>query len=195
MMLIQDSLRGSWLTIDKQFDIFIRIAKRILEKNSNVLFLVVGGDRVHYGNDLRHIKTKTFKEHVLQTEQPDLSRFRFLGTVPALRLAEILSMSDLHIYLTVPFVLSWSLLNALACECTVLASDTAPVREVIRHEENGLLADFFDVDGLASLALRVLKEPQKYRHLGKAGRTLMEEKYSIEKTLPKLWDFFSQVSG
>ena len=53
-------------------------------------------------------------------------------------------------------------------------------------EENGLLADFFDVDGLPSLALRVLNEPQKYRHLGKAGRTLIEERYSIEKTLPKL---------
>ena len=68
----------------------------------------------------------------------------------------------------------------------MLASDTPPAREVLRHEENGLLADFFDVDGLASLALRVLKEPQAYPHLGKAGRTLIEVRYSIEKTLPKL---------
>ena len=55
-------------------------------------------------------------------------------------------MSDLHFYLSVPFVLSWSVFNALACECVLLASNTAPVREVIKHEENGLLADFYDIE-------------------------------------------------
>jgi glycosyltransferase involved in cell wall biosynthesis len=95
----------------------------------------------------------------------------------------------------VPFVLSWSLLNALACECTVLASDTAPVREVICHEENGLLADFFDVDELAAEGLRILKDPPAYRSLGNAGRRLVEERYSLEKALPKLWDLFTRVAG
>lgn len=60
------------------------------------------------------------------------------------QLVEILSLSDLHIYLSVPFVLSWSLFNALACEGVVLASDTPPVRELIRPRKNGLLADFHD---------------------------------------------------
>lgn len=175
------------------FDIFVRVANRIAAAMPNVLFVVVGSDQVHYGNDLHHIKTKTFREHVLQTERPDLSRFRFLGAVPAPQLAEILSLSDLHVYLTVPFVLSWSLLNALACECIVLASNTEPVREVIRHEENGLLAEFFDVHGLAAQALRVLKDPPAYRSLGVAGRTLIEERYSLEKTFPKLWDLFMRV--
>jgi glycosyltransferase involved in cell wall biosynthesis len=175
------------------FDIFVRVANRVAAKMPNVLFVVVGSDRVCYGNDLTHIKAESFREHVVRVERPDLSRFRFLGTVPAPQLAEILSLSDLHIYLTVPFVLSWSLLNALACECTVLASDTAPVREVIRHEENGFLADFFDVEGLATRALAVLKDPEAYRPLGAAGRVLIEERYGIEKTLPKLWTFFRQV--
>ena len=175
------------------FDIFVRVANRIAEAMPDVLFVVVGSDRTCYGNDLRHIQTKTFREHVLQAERPDLRRFRFPGTVLAPHLAEILSLSDLHIYLTVPFVLSWSLLDALACECTVLASDTAPVREVIRHEENGLLAEFFDVEGLALQALRVLKDPPAYRPLGAAGRALIEERYSLEKTLPRLWDLFTRV--
>ena len=70
-------------------------------------------------------------------------------------LVNLLSLSDLHIYLTVPFVLSWSLFNALACGCTVLASDTPPVIEVITNGTNGLLADFFDVEGLAEKALAV----------------------------------------
>ena len=84
-------------------------------------------------------------------------------------LVDILSLSDLHVYLTVPFVLSWSLLDALACGCTVLASDTAPVREVIQDGTNGLLADFFDVDGLAEKAVAVLWDPAAYRSLGERG--------------------------
>lgn len=175
------------------FDIFVRVANRIAAAMPKVLFVVVGSDRTHYGNDLAHVKTKTFREHVLRAEQPDLRRFRFLGTVPRPQLAEIFSLSDLHIYLTVPFVLSWSLLNALACECTVLASDTAPVREAIHHEETGLLADFFDVDGLAAHALRVLKDPNTFRSLGAAGRALIEERYSLNGTLPKLSDLFARV--
>lgn len=182
-----ESMRG--------FDIFVRVANRIAAEMSNVLFVVVGSDRVHYGNDSGRIRTKTFREHVLLTEKPDLSRFRFLGTVPPARLAELLSVSDLHVYLTVPFVLSWSVLNALACECTVLASDTAPVREVIRHEENGLLADFFDTEGLAAQALKVLRDPGAYRSLGRAGRARIEERYSLEQTFPKLWDLFTRTIG
>ena len=177
------------------FDIFVRVANRIAAKMPNVLFVVVGSDRVSYGNDANHIKTKTFREHVFETERPDLRRFRFLGTVPAPQLAGILSLSDLHLYLTVPFVLSWSLLDALACQCSVLASDTAPVREVIRHGETGLLAGFFDVEGMARLALQVLKDPGAYRGLGAAGRALVEERYALDKTLPRLWEFFTQVTG
>ncbi len=145
------------------FDVFVRVANRIAAAMPNVLFVVVGGDRVHYGNDMRHIKAPTFREHVLAKERPDLSRFRFLGLVPPAKLVEILSVSYLHFYLTVPFVLSWSLLDALACECVVLASDVAPVREIVAHERNGLLHDFFDVEGLAATALRVLADPQGAR--------------------------------
>jgi len=180
-----ESMRG--------FDIFVRVANRIAAEMSNVLFVVVGSDQVHYGDDLRRVRTKTFREHVLLTEQPDLSRFRFLGRVSREQLADLFSISDLHVYLTVPFVLSWSLLNALACECTVLASDTAPVLEVVRHEETGLLADFFDVEGLAAQALRVLRDPAAFRSLGHAGRAEVEERYSLDHTFPKLWDLFMRV--
>lgn len=175
------------------FDIFVRVANRIAKEMSNVLFVVVGSDRVCYGNDLNHIKTKTFREHVIQTEQPDLSRFRFLGMVPRTQLADILSLSDLHCYFTVPFVLSWSLLNALACECTVLGSNVGPVREVITHGQTGLLGDFFDVAGLAEQALHVLRMPSRYRDLGRAGRALIEREYSLEQTVPQLLALIDKV--
>jgi len=180
-----ESMRG--------FDVFVRVAKRIAAEMHNVLFVVVGGDHVHYGSDLSHIRTKTFREHVLLQEQPDLSRFRFLGVVSKQQLAEIFSLSDLHIFLTVPFVLSWSMLNALSCECVVVASATAPVLEVIGDNENGLLADFHDVDGLTARALEVLKNPKDYRALGKSGRALIEERYSLDATFPQIWDLYNRV--
>src|SRR6185436_3016922 len=111
----------------------------------------------------------------LSQDDYDLSRFCFTGQIPTKQLIEILSISDLHIYLSVPFVLSWSVFNALACECTVLASDTAPVRELITPGENGLLVDFHDVEGLASNALKVLRDPAMYRSMGTRGAELIRE--------------------
>jgi glycosyltransferase involved in cell wall biosynthesis len=175
------------------FDIFVRMAKRIAERRADVLFVVVGSDRSHYGNDRRHVGATSFREHVLATEQPDLSRFRFLGTIAPEALADLFSLSDLHVYLTVPFVASWSLLDALACECVVLASDTAPVREFVEHERTGLLADFFDVDALADQALRVLREPSAHRFLGAAGRACVEARCAASRTAPRLRALFERI--
>jgi glycosyltransferase involved in cell wall biosynthesis len=73
------------------------------------------------------------------------------------------------VYLTYPFVLSWSLLEALASGCAVVASDTAPVREVIRHGENGLLVDFFDGSRIVDAVLRVLAEPDGMRAIRRSA--------------------------
>ncbi len=180
-----ESMRG--------FDIFMRVAKRICDARGDVVFVVVGSDRICYGGDLKHIGNKTFREHVLEQDHYDPDRFLFTGQIPAEQLVGILTLSDLHIYLTVPFVLSWSLMDALACGCTVLASDTAPVREVIQHEQNGLLAGFYDVDGLAREALRVLSDPAGYRALGETGTRLIDEKYSLAKKLPEMLALYEEV--
>ena len=119
--------------------------------------MVVGADQVFYGGDLNHIPEKSFREHVLKQDEYNLSKFLFTGTLPPGQLARLLSLSDLHIYFTVPFVLSWSLLDALACGCTVVASNTEPVREVIAHDQNGLLADFYDLDRLTNCRSRSFK--------------------------------------
>jgi glycosyltransferase involved in cell wall biosynthesis len=173
----------------------VRLAKRIARERPDVLFAVVGSDRVHYGNDLRHVRARSFREHVLAVEQPPLERFLFLGTVPQAELVEVLSRSDLHVYLTVPFVLSWSLLDALACECVVLASDTEPVREVVYDGETGLLAPFADVDALTERALRVLDDPAAHRPLAQAGRALVEERYALDVTYPELCRVFGRALG
>lgn len=180
-----ESMRG--------FDIFMKVAKRICAERSDVVFVCVGSDRVYYGGDERWTQGRSFREWVLSQDDYDLSRFIFTGAVPPEELVQILQISDLHIYLTVPFVLSWSLFNALSCGCTILASDTAPVQEVITHERNGLLAQFSDIERLTSLALAVINEPEQYRHLARAGRECIESDYALAKTLPQLVAFYNRV--
>ena len=145
-----ESMRG--------FDIFMKAAKRLCDLRPDVVFVCVGSDKIQYGGDERFTGGRSFREHVLAGDKYDLDRFFFTGSLPPGQLLSILQMSDLHIYLTVPFVLSWSLMNALACGCTVLASDTAPVREVVSAGQNGLLSGFHDVDGFVCQAMPVLDD-------------------------------------
>ncbi len=181
-----ESMRG--------FDVFMKLAKRLCDRRQDVLFLVVGQDRCCYSGDERVTGKRSFKEWVLSQDDYDLSRIRFAGLLPPRKLARLLARSDLHVYLTAPFVLSWSLLNALACGATVLASDTPPVREVIRHEHNGLLADFFDLDALEHLANKVLDDPGAFKPLGAAGAQLIQEKYSLEACLPRLVRLYEETA-
>lgn len=173
-----ESIRG--------FDIFMQAAKVIYQRRPDVVFVVVGEDRICYGGDAEFTGKASFKEWVLERDDYDLSHFLFTGPVPIATLVQLFAISDLHIYLTVPFVLSWSLLNALACGVTVLASDTAPVREVVEHGTNGLLADFFDVEGIAEQAERVLAAPGDFAHLGRAGVELIRRRYSLDVCLPRM---------
>lgn len=180
-----ESIRG--------FDIFMKVAKLLCQRRRDVVFVVVGEDRVCYGGDLEFTGGQSFKEWVLARDDYDLSRFIFTGLMPIPALAQLFSISDLHVYLTVPFVLSWSLMDALACGATVLASNTAPVREMIEHDRNGLLVDFFDVEGLADAAERVLDAPDEYRRLGQAGADMIRQRYSLEVCLPRMLDLYEEA--
>lgn len=182
-----ESIRG--------FDLFMRAADRIARVRSDVLFVVVGGEEIHYGWDKLHTGAPSFKQWVLSRGDYDLSRFVFLGRVLPEKLADILRISDLHIYLTAPFVLSWSLLNAMSSGCVVLGSDVPPVREVLRPGENGLVAPLFDVEVLTERALAVLDDPAEYAPLGRAARRTIEESYSLEVCIPPLEDFFQRVAA
>jgi glycosyltransferase involved in cell wall biosynthesis len=181
-----ESLRG--------FDIFMKAAKLLASRRRDVVFFVVGEDRVCYGGDPEFTGSKSFKQWVLARDDYDLSRFVFTGLLPTPALVQLFALSDVHIYLTVPFVLSWSLMDALACGVTVVASDTAPVREMVRHGHNGLLVDFFDVEGLADLAGKVLDAPGDYKPLGRAGLEMIRERYSLEVCLPRMLDLYEDAA-
>lgn len=183
-----ESMRG--------FDMFMKTAKRIYEQHSDVMFLVVGTDKIAYGGDEEFVHPhKTFKEWALAQDSYDLSRFRFLGRVTPTDLAQILAAGDLHIYLTVPFVLSWSMMDAMSCGAVVLGSDTAPVREMIQDGENGLLADFFDANALAEKALSVLRDPDAARPMGRAAERMVTERYSLEAVLPRMLELYERTAA
>jgi glycosyltransferase involved in cell wall biosynthesis len=181
-----ESMRG--------FDIFMRSAKRIAEQFPDVIFIVVVSDRIAYGGDEGYIQGhKTFREWVLSREKYDLSKFAFVGRIPPLELAKLLATTDLHIYLTVPFVLSWSMMDAMSCGAVVLGSATSPVKEMIRDGENGLLADFFNPDEFAQKAIPVLKDPDAFRPLGRAAEQMIAEQYSLEAVLPKMLKLYEDT--
>lgn len=181
-----ESIRG--------FDLFMQVADRICRQRADVLFVVVGGEEIHYGWDKLHTGSPSFKQWVLSQGDHDLSRFLFPGRILPEHLADILRLSDLHIYLSAPFVVSWSLFNAMATGVPVLASDAPPVREVIEGGVNGLLETLFDIDRLTATALNVLADPAGFAPLGIAARRTIEERYSIECCIPPIKGFFERVS-
>ena len=168
------------------FDIFMRAANLITRELKDVAVIVVGTDRIAYGGDDEYTGGKTFKEWLFSREKFDLDRIHFVGRIPPTELAKLLAMTDLHIYLTVPFVLSWSMMDAMSCGAVVLGSNTSPVREMIRDGENGLLADFFKPEEFAAKAIQVLKDPDAHRDLGRAAERMIIEKYSLDAVLPDM---------
>jgi len=180
------------------FDVFMKMAKRVYERFPNVLFVVVGENKSYYCDDspITGSNGVTFRDHVLMQDDYDLSKFWFPGSIKARYLAEILGMSDLHVYLTEPFVTSWSLLDAMSSGCVMLTCDPPCVREYIQDGENGLLGSFLDAEGLAERALAVLADLPGHRHLGEAARrTIVEGGYALADTLPRIDAFFREVAA
>jgi glycosyltransferase involved in cell wall biosynthesis len=183
-----ESMRG--------FDVFLKTAKRIYEQYPDVVFLVVGTDKIAYGGDEEHIAPhKSFKDWALAQDKYDLSKFHFLGRLPPPDLGKLLASSDLHIYLTVPFVLSWSMMDAMSCGAVVLGSDTAPVREMIKDGQNGLLADFFKPDEMAAKAVSVLRDPDAARPMGRAAEQMIVERFSLEAVLPRMLKLYEEAAS
>jgi glycosyltransferase involved in cell wall biosynthesis len=176
------------------FDIFMKMAKRICDERSDVIFLIAGEERTQYGYELNHIGPQSFKQYVLSQDNYDLSRFHFLGIIPTQDLVTLFSLSDMHVYLTIPFVLSWSLMQAMSAGCTILSSATPPVMEMIEHGKHGLLSEFYDVDTLTRHAREVLRDPEAYRHLGVTARNRILEKYEKSLCIRQMVKLFESVT-
>jgi glycosyltransferase involved in cell wall biosynthesis len=157
------------------FHIFMRALPRLLQQRPRARVLIVGAPDGGYG---AHPEVP-FKQQLLQelSGQLDLDRIHFLGRVPYADFLRLLMLSRCHVYLTIPFVLSWSLMESMAAGCVVVGSDTAPLREVIRHGENGLLVNFFDSVALADQIAAVLADPAAHEPLRAAARQTIVSGY------------------
>jgi glycosyltransferase involved in cell wall biosynthesis len=136
------------------FHIFMRALQRIQQRHPACHAVIVGGDDVSYGG--RPKDAANWREKMLREVRIDPARTHFLGKLPYAQYVKVLQLSAAHVYLTYPFVLSWSLLEAMACGAPIVASDTAPVREVIRDGETGTLVSFFDVNAITDQVLGAL---------------------------------------
>lgn len=161
------------------FHIFMRALPDILRARPKAHVLIVGGDDVSYGH--RPAGKRCYRELMLEELGEKLGRQRvhFMGRVPYPMFIKILQISSAHVYLTYPFVLSWSMLEAMAAGCVVIGSSTPPVAEVIHHGENGLLVDFFSVSELADTVITVLTHPERARELRENARKFIIENYDL----------------
>ncbi|QGX97612.1 glycosyltransferase [Roseovarius faecimaris] len=161
---------------------FMRALPELLKRRPEAKVLIVGGDDVSYG--ARPAKGTTWKQIFIdevrgQISDADWARVHYLGRIPYDQFLRLLQVSRVHVYLTYPFVLSWSLMEAMACEAAIVASDTAPVREVLSDGETGRLVDFFDTGALVETVCELLDDPEQRARLGRAARALMVEQYEL----------------
>jgi len=181
------------------YHIFMRALPRLLRERPQARVLIVGGDEVSYG--ARPPDGGTWKQIFIdevrgQIPDADWTRVHFLGRIPYAKFIALLQVSRVHVYLTYPFVLSWSLMEAMSCEAAIVASDTGPVREVIRDGETGRLVDFFDTGTLSDRVCELLDDTAQRRALGRAARHDMVDRYDLHRScLPRQVQWVNGLMG
>lgn len=164
---------------------FIRSVPAILAARPNAKIVITGGDEVSYGKDPG--EGRTWRQ-VMNAEVPldtpeHAGRVFFTGRLPYRDYLSLLQISSAHIYLTVPFVLSWSCLEAMAAECAIIASDTAPVREAISDGVNGALVPMYDPAAIAAATVQMLADRPRAARLGAAARATVLQRYELQTCL------------
>lgn len=163
------------------FHVFMRSLPDILRRRPMAQVLIIGGEDAGYGQ--KAPGGSTWKQFILNEVGGELdpSRVHFLGKVPYQLYQTVLQLSTVHVYLTYPFVLSWSMLEAMSTGCLLVGSATPPVQEVITHGKNGLLVDFFDVKGLANTICEALIHRHDYTSLRAAARTTAIGRFDLKQ--------------
>jgi len=163
---------------------FMRALPAILKARPQARVLIIGGNEVSYGAappaGLQG-QAQTWRDIFLNEvkDELDLSRVHFVGKVPYADYLRVLQVSTVHVYLTYPFVLSWSLLEAMSAGCAIVASDTAPVREAITDGQTGRLVDFFQPQALAQQVIDLCQDPAERARLGAQARASAVQHYDL----------------
>ncbi len=181
------------------YHIFMRTLPELLKRRPQARVLIVGADDVSYG--ARPAEGKKWKDIFASEVRPQISdadwaRVHFLGHIPYQHFIPLLQLSTVHVYLTYPFVLSWSLLEAMSVGCTIVASDTQPLREAIRHNDTGRLVNFFDVPELANDVCALLDDPVARQRLGANARAFAQANYDLKTVcLPRQLQWVQGLAG
>jgi glycosyltransferase involved in cell wall biosynthesis len=169
------------------YHIFMRALPAIMAARPQAQIVIVGGDGVSYGN--APAGKTGWKDTILDEvrDQIDLTRLHFLGKVPYANFITLMQIARVHAYLTYPFVLSWSMMEAMAAGALVVGSKTAPVEEIITHNENGLLVDFFNVNAWSDTLIQTLAHPERYTHIRASARQTVVNRYDLHSIcLPRM---------
>ena len=171
------------------YHIFMRALPKLLQQRPNASVLIVGGDGVSYGAEPdsdQTWKNKFINEVKGLIKDDDWKRVHFLGNIKYEKFIELLQVSSVHVYLTYPFVLSWSLLEAMSAGCAIVASDTSPLHEAIKHDKTGRLVNFFDIDGICNEVCSLLEDEHTRMRLGNLAREFAINNYDLKTIcLPK----------
>lgn len=171
------------------YHIFMRALPAVMAARPGCQVVIVGGAEVSYGAAPKD--QKGWKELILSEmrDQLDMSRVHFMGKVPYDQFVALMQVSRAHAYLTYPFVLSWSMIEAMSAGAHVVGSRTAPVDEVITHGVNGTLVDFLDVPGWSVALTEALAQPEKFVPIRRAARQTALERYDQRNLLPRMIEF------
>ncbi|MES2262008.1 MAG: glycosyltransferase family 4 protein [Pseudomonadota bacterium] len=175
---------------------FIRAIPELLRRRPRAHILIVGGDGVSYGSQPPH--GTTWRDHFLNEVKDDIDfqRVHFVGMIPYRSFIGLLQISAVHVYLTYPFVLSWSMLEAMSAGCLVVGSKTAPVEEVITHGDNGLLVDFFSPSAIAEQVVQALAAPNDFSAVRQRARASVIERYDLHRVcLPQHLAYIDNMAG
>lgn len=165
------------------FPQFIEAIAYLQELRPNCHVVIVGDNRVCYGKSLPD--GSSYKDFMLKKVPLDLSRVHFTGSLPYGQYLQVIQASSVHVYLTRPFVLSWSMLESMSTGCLIVGSDTAPVTEIIKDGENGLLVDFFSPKKIAARIDEVLNHPTRMAEIRAQARNTILERYALADLLPQ----------
>ncbi len=185
------------------YHVFMRALPEILRRRPQARVMIVGGEGVSYGAapDPQRHGQRSWKRIFADEVRPrmadaDWARVHFLGNLPYQQFVPLLQLSAVHVYLTYPFVLSWSLLEAMSAGCAIVASDTAPLREAIVHGETGRLVDFFDCAALTDQVCALLEDPAERVRLGRQARAFARDHYDLKSVcLPRQLAWVSALAG
>ena len=175
------------------FHSFMRALPKVLEQRPNAQVVIVGGDGVSYG--ARAPDGETWRARLLAEVGPLPDRVHFTGRLPYADYVRLMQVSSVHAYLTYPFVLSWSMLEAMAVGGFVVGSATPPVEEVIRDGENGWLIDFFDIDNIAARLSDALACSADVENLRTAARQTILDRYAVRACLAAQRALIDEVVG